>query len=103
MRRPIDERGELRESRGDDAATVETDGRADRTCGRDQERDPAAEAEADDADLAVGEPEAAQIVERRVDVGEDRVVAADADEVLDDRSEVVVRHDRRLWNIASTN
>ena len=85
---------ELREARGDDPAAVEADRRAERALRGDEERDAAAEAEADDADLAVGEAEAAQVAERRVDVGHDRLVVPDPDEVLDHRAEVSVVDDR---------
>ena len=61
--------------------------------GGDEERDAPAEAEADDRDVAVGEPDAVQVAERGVDVGEDRLVAPDPDEVVDHRREVgVVDH-----------
>ena len=99
----VDERGELREARGDDAAAVEADRRAERALRRDEERHAPAEAEADDADAAVGEAEAAEVVERGVDVGEDRVVAADPDEVLDHRAEVAVVDDGAgpvRWNMS---
>ena len=90
VRRAVDERGELREARGDDPAAVEPDAGADRTLRRDEERHAPTEAEAHDADLAVGESDAVEVVDRRVHVGEDRRVAADPDEVLHHRAEVAV-------------
>ena len=93
VRAPSTRAGNCGKRRGDDAAAVEADARADRALRRDQERHPPAEAEAHDADPVVGEPDAAEVVERRVDVGEDRVVAADPDEVLHHRAEVAVVDD----------
>ena len=72
----VDERRELREAAGDDAAAVETDGRAETALEGHHERDPPAEAEPDDRDVVVGEPGRAQVVERGVDVGEHCGVAA---------------------------
>ena len=85
-----DERRELREPAGHDAATVEPDRRPERTAQRGEERDPSAEAEPDDADAVVGEARGAQVIERGVDIGEDRVVTADGAEQLDHLLHVAV-------------
>ena len=88
--RPLDQRRELREAAGDDAAAVEPDRRAQGPLQGHQERDPSAHAEPDDADLRWREPGVGQVGQGGVDVGEQgRVV-----EPLEQRhhlAEVVVR------------
>src|SRR5262249_27432359 len=58
-----------------DAAAVEPHRGAERAPGGDQKRDAATEAEADDADACVVEAGAAEVLDGRVDVGDDAVVA----------------------------
>ena len=56
----VDEGGEQREAGGDDPTAVEADGGAERAGGGDEERDPSAQAEADDAVCGVPQPAAAR-------------------------------------------
>jgi len=88
-----DERGELREATGDDPAAVEAHRGAERAAQAGKERDAPTEAKADDADVRVVETRAAEMVERGVDVGQDRVVTAESGEVFDHLLEVPVIDD----------
>src|ERR1019366_8137142 len=88
-RRLADEWREGEVARGGDPAAVEADGGAERTACRDEEGDPAAEAEADGADALAGEPGVVEHLEGGVDVGEEPVVG-DAFEQGEDLVEVDV-------------
>src|SRR5262249_61374007 len=66
--------------RGHDATAVESDGGTERASRGDQDRAPPAEAEANDPDPPIVEAGLPEMTDRRVDVGDDALVAQAAEE-----------------------
>ena len=85
-----DQRGQAERARVHDAAAVERDRGAELAARRGEEHHPSAEAEPDDADARRVEALGLEVRDRRVDVGEDALVA-DAFEERHHLGEVVVR------------
>jgi len=73
VRGPVDQAGLSGKTRRDDASAVEPHCGSERARQRDEERDPAAHAESDDADAVVGEAFVAQMRERGMVSEQNRV------------------------------